>query len=53
MDDSKKTLSVHKKRTNNLGLVVVANDFCSGNKKRWNTFGNFWQKDFPVLKDVN
>ena len=46
-------LSVHKERKGNLDLVVVANIFCSGKEKRWNTFGNFQQKDFPVLKDVN
>ena len=46
-------LSVHKERTDNLDLVVVVNDFCSGKEELWNTFGNFQQKDFPVLKDVN
>ena len=46
-------LSVHKERTDNLDLVVVVNDFCSGKEERWNTFCNFKQKDFPVLKDVN
>ena len=46
-------LSVHNKRTDNLDLVVVANDFCSSKKKRWNGFGNFQQKYFSVLKDVN
>ena len=34
-------LFVHKKRTDNPDLVVVANDFCSGKEERWNTFGNF------------
>ena len=46
-------LSIHKERTDNLDLVVVANNFCSGKEERWNTFGNFQLKDFPVLKDVN
>ena len=46
-------LSFHKERTDNLDLIVVANDFCSKKEKRWNTFGNFQQKDLPVLKDVN
>ena len=46
-------LLVHKERTDNLDPVVVANDFCSGKEERRNTFGNFQQNDFPVLKDVN
>ena len=46
-------LSVHKERIDNLDLAAVANGFCSGKEERWNTFGNFQQKDFPVLKDVN
>ena len=46
-------LSFHKERTDNLDLIVVANDFYSKKEKRWNTFGNFQQKDLPVLKDVN
>ena len=41
-------LSVHKERIDNLDLVAVANDFCSGKEERWNTLGNFQQKDFPV-----
>ena len=45
--------SVQKERTDNLDLVVVANDFFSGKEEWWNTFGNFQQKDFPVLKEVN
>ena len=44
---------VQKERTDNLDLVVVANDFFSGKEEWWNTFGNFQQKDFPVLKEVN
>ena len=46
-------LSVHKERTDNLDLVVVANDFCKEKEERQNTFGNFQQEDFTVLKDVN
>ena len=46
-------LSVHKERTDNLDLVVVANDFCIGKEERWNYFGNFQQKNFPVWKDIN
>ena len=46
-------LSVSKERIDNLDLVVIANDFCSGKEERWNTFDNFQQKVFPVLKDVN
>ena len=58
MDDSKRLnhcmiLSVHKERTDNLDIVVGGNEFCSGKDERGNTFGNFQQKDFPVLKDVN
>ena len=47
------TLSVHKERVYNLDVVVVANYFCSGKEERCNTFGNFQQNDFPLLKDVN
>ena len=46
-------LLVHKERTGNPDLVVTANDFCSEKGEQWNTFGNFQQKDFPVLKDIN
>ena len=46
-------ISVRKERTDNLDPAAAAIDFCSGKEERWNTFGNFPQKDFPVLKDVN
>ena len=46
-------LSVHKERADNLDLLVVENDFCSGKEEHWNTFGNFQQKDFPAVKDVS
>ena len=46
-------LSVHKARADNLDLLVVENDFCSGKEEQWNTFGNFQQKDFPAVKDVS
>ena len=46
-------LSVHKERADNIDLLVVENDFCSGKEEQWNTFGNFQQKDFPAVKDVS
>ena len=46
-------LSLLKEITDNVDLVVVANDFCSGKEERRKAFGNFQQNDFPVLKDVN
>ena len=36
-----------------LRTSMTQNDFCCGKEEGWNTFGNFQQKDFPVLKDVN
>ena len=38
--------SIYKQRTDNLDIVVVVNDFCSGKEERWSTFGNFQEKDF-------
>ena len=46
-------LLVHKERTDNLDLIVMANGYFSGKEEQWNTFGNFQQKDFPAVKDVS
>ena len=43
-------LSVHTESTDNLHLIVVANDIFSGKDKRWNTFGNFQQKDLKGIE---
>lgn len=38
-------LSIHKEKTENVNLVAVANEFCSGNEERVRTFGRFCEND--------
>ena len=42
-------LSTHKEKTDELGLIKVAHDFCEGNRHRLSSFGEFTEEGFPKL----